>query len=91
MFYSKDSLLIEAKLISSIESTLTSGLTFCHYVSDKKGLSRYMLLDIPFINHDGKIEDKSDLRQQQGVQRMYQMLKKAGKTSSNINNDFQFE
>ena len=83
MFYSKDSLLFDAKLISSLESTLPSGLTFCHYDSDKNGLSRYMLF-IPFVNHDGKTEDKSGQKQQQGIQRMYQILKKAGKTSNNI-------
>jgi hypothetical protein len=82
MFYSKDSLLFDAKLISSLESTLPSGLTFCHYDSDKNGLSRYML-EIPFVNHDGKTEDKSDQKQQQGIQRMYQILEKAGKTSNN--------
>ena len=89
MFYSKDSLLFDAKLISALESSLPSGLTFCHYVSDESGLSRYML--IPFENHDGKREDKSDQKQQQGIQRMYQILKKVGKTSGNINYDFQFE
>ena len=90
MFYSKDSLLFDAKLISALESSLPSGLTFCHYVSDESGLSRYML-EIPFENHDGKREDKSDQKQQQGIQRMYQILKKVGKTSGNINYDFQFE
>jgi len=80
MFYSKDSLLFDAKLISSLESTLPSGLTFCHYGSDKNGLSRYML-EMPFVNHDGKTEHKSDQQQQQGKQRMYQILEKAGKTS----------
>ena len=83
MFYSKDSLLFDAKLISSLESTLPSGLTFCRYDSDKNGLSRYMLF-IPFVNHDGKTEDKSGQQRKQGIQRMYQILKKAGKTSNNI-------
>lgn len=84
MFYSKDSLLFEAKLISAIESTRSSGLTFCHYGSDENGLSRYMLYDYkPFVNHDGKTEDRSDQKQQQGKQRMYQILEKAGKTSNN--------
>ena len=85
MFYSKDSLLFDAKLISAMESTLSSGLTFCHYGSDKNGFSRYMLYEIPFVNHDGKTENKSDQQQQQGIQRMYQILEKAGKTSGNIN------
>ena len=84
MFYSKDSLLFDAKLISSLESTLPSGLTFCHYGSDKNGLSRYMLYEIPIVNHDGKIGEKSDRQQQQSIQRMYQILEKAGKTSNNI-------
>ena len=81
MFYANDSLLFDAKLISSLESTLHSGLTFCHYDSDKNGFSRYMLYEIPIVNQDGKIEDKSDQQQQQGKQRMYQILEKAGKTS----------
>ena len=84
MFYSKDSLLFDAKLISSLESTLPSGLTFCHYGSNKNGLSRYMLYEIPIVNHDEKIGEKSDQQQQQSIQRMYQILEKAGKTSNNI-------
>jgi hypothetical protein len=30
-------------------------------------------------------------QQQQGMKQMYQILKKAGKTSNNISYDFQFE
>lgn len=81
MFYLNDSLLFDAKLIS----TLSSGQTFCHYGSDKNGLSRYMLYEIPIVNHDGKMENKSDQQQQHGIQRMFQILEKAGKTSNNIN------
>ena len=91
LFYSKGSLLFEAKLNSVISSYLPSGLTFCHILTDKKGLARYDLGATHIVNQDGKVEGMPDEQQQQGMQRMYQILKKAGKTNNNIDYDFQYE
>ena len=91
LFFSKGSLLFEAKLNSAISSYLPSGLTFCHLLTDKKGLARYDLGATHIVNQDGKVEGMPDQQQQQGMQRMYQILKKAGKTSNNIDYDFQYE
>ena len=91
LFYSKGSLLFEAKLNSVISSYLPTGLTFCHFLTDKKGLARYDLGVTHIVNQDGKVEGMPDEQQQQGMQRMYQILEKAGKTSNNIDYDFQYE
>ena len=91
LFYSKGNLLFEAKLNSVISSYLPTGLTFCHFLTDKKGLARYDLGATHIVNQDGKVEGMPDEQQQQGMQRMYQILKKAGKTSNNIDYDFQYE
>ena len=91
LFYSKGTLLFEAKLNSVISSYLPTGLTFCHFLTDKKGLARYDLGSTHIVNQDGKVEGMPDEQQQQGMQRMYQILKKAGKTSDNIDYDFQYE
>ena len=45
-FYTKGSFLFEAKLTSLLSSTASSGLTFCHFISDKNGLARYDLSNI---------------------------------------------
>ena len=91
LFYSKGCLLFEAKLNSVISSYLPSGLTFCHFISDKKGLARYDLGATHIVNQDGKVEGMPDEQQQQGIQRMYQILEKEGKTCNNIDYDFQYE
>ncbi|MBO4822818.1 MAG: hypothetical protein J5548_15320 [Prevotella sp.] len=91
LFYSKGCLLFEAKLNSVISSYLPSGLTFCHFFTDKNGLARYDLGATHIVNQDGKVEGMPNEQQQEGMQRMYQILKKAGKTSNNIEYDFQFE
>ena len=91
LFYSKGNLLFEAKLNSVISSYLPTGLTFCHFLTDKKGLARYDLGATHIVNQDGKVEGMPDEQQQQGMQRMYQILEKAGKTSNNIDYDFQYE
>ena len=63
----------------------------CHFLTDKKGLARYDLGVTHIVNQYGKVEGMPDEQQQQGLQRMYQILKKAGKTSNNIDYDFQYE
>lgn len=88
-FYSEGSLLFEAKLSSVLSSALSSGLTFCYFWSDKNGMARYDLNTNVFIYHDGKEEGNLTKKQQLGIQRMYQILERAGKTSKNIEYDFQ--
>ncbi len=71
---------------------LPKGLTFCHYLSDKNGLARYDLGGTRIVSADGEvIEGNPTDQQEQGMQRMYQILQKAGKIRSHINYDFQFE
>lgn len=89
-FYSEDSFLFEAKLNSSLSSYLPTGLTFCHFLSDKNGLARYDLGATRLINPDGKVDGNPTSQQEQGVQRLYQILGKAGKISRNIDYDFQY-
>jgi hypothetical protein len=60
-------------------------------MSDKNGLARYDLGATKIINQDGTVEGMPNQQQQQGMRQMYQILKKAGKTSNNIDYDFQFE
>lgn len=91
LFYSNCSFLFDAKLNSVISSYLPSGLTFCHFMSDKNGLARYDLGATKITNQDGTVEGMPNQQQQQGMKQMYQILKKAGKTSNNISYDFQFE
>jgi len=91
LFYSNGSFLFDAKLNSAISSYLPSGLTFCHFMSDKNGLARYDLGATKITNQDGTVEGMPNQQQQQGMKQMYQILKKAGKTSNNISYDFQFE
>ena len=91
VFYSNGSFLFEAKLNSVISSYLPSGLTFCHFMSDKSGLARYDLGPTQIVNQDGTVEGKPSQQQQQGIKQMYEILKKAGKTSNNISYDFQFK
>ena len=90
-FYSEGIFLFEAKLNSAISRYLPNGLTFCHFMSDKNGLARYDLGATKIINQDGTVEGMPNQQQQQGMRQMYQILKKAGKTSNNISYDFQFE
>lgn len=90
-FYSKDSFLFEAKLNSVISSMIPTGLTFCHFITDRNGLSRYDLGKTHIVSENGEtIEGYPTKEQQQGMQRMYQILQEAGKVSSNIDYDFQF-
>lgn len=91
LFYSKGSLLFDAKLNSAISSYLPNGLTFCHYMTDKNGLARYDLGPTYIVSQDGTVEGIPNQQQQQGMQRMYQILQKAGKTTSHIDYDFQYE
>ena len=89
-FYSEHEFLFEAKLNSTISSYLPTGLTFCHFLTDKNGLARYDLSVTNFIGQDGKIEGEPSSQQEQGMQRMYQILQKAGKTSNHISYDFKY-
>ena len=89
---SNGSFLFDAKLNSSLSSYLLKGLTFCHYLSDKNGLARYDLGGTRIVSADGEvIEGNPTDQQKQGMQRMYQILQKAGKIRSHIDYDFQFE
>lgn len=89
-FYSEESFLFEAKLNSSLSSYLPTGLTFCHFLSDKNGLARYDLGATRLISPDGKVDGNPTSQQEQGVLRLYQILGKAGKTKRNIDYDFQY-
>ena len=92
LFYSNGSFLFDAKLNSAISSYLPKGLTFCHFLSDKNGLARYDLGATRIVSADGEvIEGNPTDQQEQGMQRMYQILQKAGKIRSNIDYDFQFK
>ena len=89
-FYSEDSFLFEAKLNSSLSSYLPTGLTFCHFLSDKNGLARYDLGATRLISPDGKVDGNPTSQQEQGVLRLYQILGKAGKIKRSIDYDFQY-
>ena len=83
-FYSGNSFLFEAKLNSSFSSYLPTGLTFSHFFSDKNGLARYDL------GATRKVEGNPTSQQEQGVLRLYQILRKHGNTKRNIDYDFQY-
>lgn len=87
MFYGNGEYLFSARLNSSLSSYLPSGLTFCHFLTDKNGLARY---DLQSLYVDGTTEGNSTDEQEKGIKRMYQILQKAGKVRSNIDYDFQF-
>ena len=91
-FYSDGNLLFEATLNNYFSSYLPTGLTFCHNYSDMSGMARYELGPNCIIGEDGKaIKDYPTEQQKQGMQRMYQILQKAGKVSSHIDYDFQLD
>lgn len=87
-FYTKGSFLFEAKLTSLLSSSATSGLTFCHFISDKNGLARYDLYNTKYVQEDGTISGEMTKEQEQGILRLYQILGKHGKTKTNIDYDF---
>ena len=89
-FYTKGSFLFEAKLTSLLSSTVSSGLTFCHFISDKNGLARYDLYNTKYVLEDGTISGEMTKEQEQGILRLYQILGKHGKTKTNIDYDFQY-
>ena len=89
-FYSEGRFLFEAKLNSSLSSYIPMGLTFCHFLTNKNGLARYDLGKTIVVSEDGKVEGYPTEQQQEGMQYMYQILQKAGKTSSHIDYDFQY-
>lgn len=88
-FYSGKSLLFEAKLSSSYSSMLPTGLTFEYFFTDINGSARYVLRVNRLVSEDGKvIEGDLTGQQKKGMQRMYEILQKAGKISSNIHYDY---
>ena len=88
-FYSEDNLLFEAQLNNAISSRLGVGLLFMRYYSDKSGFTRYDLETTRIVNTDGQvIEGNPTAQQDQGMKRMYQILQRAGKISSDIAYDF---
>ena len=90
MFYSNGEYLFSARLNSSISSYLPSGLTFCHFLTDKNGQARYDLGATRLQYEDGTIEGNLTDEQEKGIKRMYQILQRAGKVRSNIDYDFEF-
>lgn len=91
-YASEGSFLFEAKLNSVISSYLPSGLTFCHLLTDRNGISIYDLGTTLFISEDGTTtEGKNTDQQREGVKRMFEILQKAGKTTTHIDYDFQFK
>ena len=92
MFYSNGEQFFSAKLNSALSSYMPLGLTFCHLLSDKKGLARYDLDATRIVDADGQvIEGDVTAQQSRGIQNMYQILKKAGKLKSEIDYDFKYE
>lgn len=90
VFYSNGERLFSARLNSSLSSYMPHGLTFCHFMTDKNGLARYDFAMTSIITEDGEIENHPTEEQERGLQRMYDILQKAGKVSSSIDYDFQF-
>ena len=89
-FFSNGELLFEATLYSPVYSMLPLGLTFSYFLTDKNGFSRYDLGITRIVNQDGTTEGNPTEEQVRGIMRMYEILEKAGKTSSNIEYDFSF-
>lgn len=90
VFYSNGERLFSARLNSSLSSYMPHGLTFCHFMTDKNGLARYDFAMTSIMTEDGKIENNPTEEQERGLQRMYDILQKAGKVSFSIDYDFQF-
>ena len=59
-------------------------------MADKNGLARYDFAMTSIMTEDGEIENNPTEEQERGLQRMYDILQKAGKVSSSIDYDFQF-
>lgn len=90
VFYSNGERLFSARLNSSLSSYMPHGLTFCHFMTDKNGLARYDFAMTSIMTENGEIENHPTEEQERGLQRMYDILQKAGKVSSSIDYDFQF-
>lgn len=90
VFYSNGERLFSARLNSSLSSYMPHGLTFCHFMTDKNGLARYDFAMTSIMTENGEIESHPTEEQERGLQRMYDILQKAGKVSSSIDYDFQF-
>ncbi len=91
MFFSEGNFLFEAKLNCTYSSMLSTGVIFSQFLTDKKGLARYDLSVTRILAYDGSIDGEPSDQQLQGIQRMYQILQKAGKTSTNITYEYQFK
>ena len=90
VFYSNGERLFSARLNSLLSSYMPHGLTFCHFMTDKNGLARYDFAMTSIMTENGEIENNPTEEQERGLQRMYNILQKAGKVSSSIDYDFQF-
>lgn len=89
-FYSQGKFLFRANLNSVISSYMQPGLAFCHFFTDKNGISLYYFQTDTLVHQDGKTEGETSDQQNVGMKRMYDILSNAGKISSNIDYDFQF-
>lgn len=89
-FHSNGQFLFSAKLNSSLSSYLPSGLTFCHFLTDRNGQARYDLGATRLIHEDGAVDGNPTDQQAQGIEKMYDILKKAGKVRYSIDYDFQY-
>ena len=87
-FYSNGSFLFDAKLNSALSSYLPTGLTFCHFMTDESGMGKYVLGATYVTSQDGKTEGHPTEQQAAGMQRMYQILQMAGKTTDNFDDYF---
>ena len=71
MFYSNGEYLFSARLNSSLSSYLPSGLTFCHFLTDKNGLARYDLGATRLVNENGTTEGNPTDEQEKGIKRIF--------------------
>ena len=82
-FYSKGKFLFEARLNHIISSYCQPGLQFMRCFPKKDG-AIYKLEIAVLRNKDGVAEGELTEQEQEGMKRMYQILKKAGKTTNDI-------
>ncbi len=80
-FYYNNEFLFEAKLNCLASSMLTAGLNFYYYYTDQAGLSCYQLDVVRIIHDDSSVEGNVTPQQQKGIDKMIEILKKAGKVS----------
>ena len=90
VFYSDGNFLFDAKLNSALSSYLPTGLTFCHFLTDKSGVGKYVLGATYVTSQDGKTEGHPTKQQASGMQRMYRILQVAGKVNRDIDDKMNF-